>query len=101
MKLEAVRRSIDLVEAANALGSADRAHVGWRADHRHVTQYFTRSHVVPVARLRRIALKDTTIGADRTVGSGTHVIREGGDLEREAVNIESVAAIVLIHTVIK
>ena len=64
----------------------------------------TRTHVVPVARLGRIVLENTTVGANYSVRSHAREIRQVTAcryIERETVNIQSAASHVLIHTVFK
>ena len=97
--MEAVRRTVNLIESSDPLRSTDWGRVGRCTHDLDVSGDFAGTHVIPVANLRWIDLKDAPVKADNTVGAGTHVIRQGDARRCETVKIESSPAIVLIHTI--
>jgi len=83
------------------LCSADRNRVGRRAPDVYVAQNFARADVIPIAGLRRIALKYATVSTDNTVSARAHEIRQVHARRRKTVKIKSSAAGILIHVVLK
>ena len=96
-----MRSGVDLVESEKALSSADRGRVGWRAPDVHVTQNLAGANVVPIADLRRIALKYSTISTDVTVCARPHVIRQGAACCSKTVEIATGPTGVLIDAVLE